>query len=162
MADGAALFVAGHSNLNGTAALALDKLGAAMAAMAKQKGLDGVTTLNLQGRFIAVPVALQLTAFQLVAANLAPVESAKLVPEYLRALTPIAEPRLDANSATSWYLFASPDQIDTIEYAYLEGNEGVYLETRQGYDVDGVEIKARLDFGAKAIDYRGMQKNTAT
>lgn len=161
MADGVALFHATHSNLNsgGGSALALSGLGTGMANLAKQKGLDGVTTLNVQGRFIAVPVALQLTAFQLIAANLAPAVSANLVPEYLRALTPIAEPRLDASSATAWYLFASPDQIDTIEYAYLEGNEGVYLETRQGYDVDGVEIKARLDFGAKAIDFRGMQKN---
>ena len=26
-------------------------------------------------------------------------------------------------------------------------------------DVDGVEIKCRLDFGAKAIDWRGLYKN---
>jgi hypothetical protein len=28
-----------------------------------------------------------------------------------------------------------------------------------GFDVDGIEIKARLDFGAKAIDWRGMHRN---
>jgi len=161
MGDGVALFHANHANLNSGAgsALALTGLGAGMAAMAKQKGLDGITTLNVQARYLAVPVALQLTAFQLVASNLAPAQSANVVPEYIRALTPIAEPRLDAASATAWYLFAAPDQIDTIEYAYLEGQDGVYIETRQGFDVDGVEIKARLDFGAKAIDWRGMQKN---
>ncbi len=161
MGDGVALFHANHANLNSGSgsALALSGLGAGMAAMAKQKGLDGITTLNVQARYLAVPVALQLTAFQLVAANLAPAQSANVVPEYIRALTPIAEPRLDAASATAWYLFASPDQIDTVEYAYLEGQDGVYIETRQGFDVDGVEIKARLDFGAKAIDWRGMQKN---
>ena len=27
------------------------------------------------------------------------------------------------------------------------------------FDVDGVEIKCRLDFGAKAIDWRGLYKN---
>ena len=37
--------------------------------------------------------------------------------------------------------------------------DGVYIETRMGFDVDGVEIKARLDFGAKAIDWRGLFKN---
>ncbi len=74
----------------------------------------------------------------------------------LRSLKPRAA------SATAWYLFASPDQIDTVEYAYLEGQDGVYIETRQGFDVDGVEIKARLDFGAKAIDWRGMQKNVGS
>jgi hypothetical protein len=164
MGDGVALFHANHTNLNtgGTSALALTGLGAGMAVMAKQKGLDGITVLNVQPRYVAVPVALQLTAFQLVAANLAPAQSANIVPDYIRALTPIAEPRLDASSATAWYLFASPDQIDTVEYAYLEGQDGVYIETRQGFDVDGVEIKARLDFGAKAIDWRGMQKNVGS
>jgi hypothetical protein len=161
MGDGVALFHANHSNLNtGTgSALALTGLGAGMAAMAKQKGLDGITVLNVQPRYLVVPVALQLAAFQMIAPNLAPAKSADLVPDYIRALTPIAEPRLDAASTTAWYLFASPDQIDTIEYAYLEGQDGVYIETRQGFDVDGVEIKARLDFGAKAIDWRGLQKN---
>jgi len=161
MGDGVALFHANHANLNtgSGSALGLTGLGAAMAAMAKQKGLDGATTLNVQARYLAVPVALQLTAFQLVAANLAPAQTANVVPEYIRALTPVAEPRLDAASTTAWYLFASPDQIDTIEYAYLEGQDGVYIETRQGFEVDGVEIKARLDFGAKAIGWRGMQKN---
>ncbi|MFN3326842.1 MAG: prohead protease/major capsid protein fusion protein, partial [Bryobacteraceae bacterium] len=161
MGDGVALFHANHANLNtGTgSALALVGLGAGMAAMAKQKGLDGITVLNVQPRYLVVPVALQLAAFQMIAPNLAPAKSADLVPDYIRALTPIAEPRLDAASTTAWYLFASPDQIDTIEYAYLEGQDGVYIETRQGFDVDGVEIKARLDFGAKAIDWRGLQKN---
>jgi hypothetical protein len=164
MGDGVALFHSNHSNLNTGAgsALALTGLGAGMAAMAKQKGLDGITVLNVQPRYLVVPVALQLAAFQMIAPNLAPAKSADLVPDYIRALTPIAEPRLDASSTTAWYLFASPDQIDTIEYAYLEGQDGVYIETRQGFDVDGVEIKARLDFGAKAIDWRGLQKNVGS
>jgi hypothetical protein len=164
MGDGVALFHATHANLNTGAgsALALAGLGAGMAAMAKQKGLDGTTVLNIQPRYLAVPVALQLTAFQLVASNFAPAQSSNVVPEYIRALTPIAEPRLDVASTTDWYLFASPDQIDTVEYAYLEGQDGVYIETRQGFDVDGVEIKARLDFGAKAIDWRGIQKNVGS
>ena len=76
------------------------------------------------------------------------------------SLAVIAEPRLDpASGAVPWYLVASPAAIDTIEYAYLEGQEGVALETRMGFDVDGVEVRARLDFGAKAIDWRGLYKN---
>jgi hypothetical protein len=82
------------------------------------------------------------------------------VPQSIRTLTPIAEPRLDAASDKAWYLIANPNQIDTIEYAYLEGQQGAYIESRNGFDVDGVEIKARLDFGAKAIDWRGLYKNS--
>ena len=73
------------------------------------------------------------------------------------------EGRLDAVASlgvTNWFMAVDPSQIDTIEYCYLEGQQGVYIETRQGFEVDGVEIKARLDFAAGAIDYRGLCKNT--
>ena len=88
------------------------------------------------------------------------VESADVVPSSIRSLAVIAEPRLDpASGAVPWFLVASPAAIDTIEYAYIEGQEGVALETRMGFDVDGVEVRARLDFGAKAIDWRSLYKN---
>ena len=68
---------------------------------------------------------------------------------------------LDVYKRQNWYTAADPSAIDTIEYCYLEGQPGVYIETRQGFEVDGVEIKARLDFAAAANDHRGLQKNTA-
>ena len=140
-------------------ALAVEAVGAARAAMAKQTGLDKKTVLNVRPAFLIVPASLELKAEQLVAQNLVPADSTKVVPQSIRTLSPISEPRLDANSPTAWYLAASPNQIDTIEYAYLEGQQGAYIETRNGFDVDGVEIKCRLDFGAKAIDWRGLYKN---
>ncbi len=160
MADGTALFHTNHKNLAGTgAALAVDAVGAARAAMALQTGLDKKTVLNIRPAFLIVPAALELKAEQLVAQNLVPAATSSVVPQSIRTLSPISEPRLDAASATAWYLAASPNQIDTIEYAYLEGQQGAYIETRNGFDVDGVEIKCRLDFGAKAIDWRGLYKN---
>ncbi|MCA3519123.1 MAG: peptidase U37 [Rhodobacter sp.] len=160
MADGNALFHTTHKNLAGAgAALDVASVGAARAAMALQTGLDKKTVLNIRPAFLIVPAALELKAEQLVAQNLVPADSAKVVPQSIRTLSPISEPRLDAASATSWYLAASPNQIDTIEYAYQEGQQGAYIETRNGFDVDGVEIKCRLDFGAKAIDWRGLYKN---
>ena len=160
MADGNALFHTTHKNLAGTgAALAVDAVGAARAAMAKQTGLDKKTVLNVRPAFLIVPASLELKAEQLVAQNLVPAATTSMVPQSIRTLAPISEPRLDAASETAWYLAASPNQIDTIEYAYLEGQQGAYIETRNGFDVDGVEIKCRLDFGAKAIDWRGLYKN---
>ncbi|WP_366780341.1 prohead protease/major capsid protein fusion protein [Thalassospira sp.] len=160
MADGTALFHANHKNLAGTgAALGVDSVGAARAAMRKQTGLDKKTVLNIRPAFLIVPASLELKAEQLVAQNLVPAQSGNVVPQSIRTLSPIAEPRLDGASETAWYLAASPNQIDTIEYAYLEGQQGAYIETRNGFDVDGVEIKCRLDFGAKAIDWRGLYKN---
>lgn len=160
MADGTALFHANHKNLAGTgAALDVSSVGAARAAMAKQTGLDKKTVLNVRPAFLIVPASLELKAEQLVAQNLVPAATSSVVPQSIRTLAPISEPRLDAASETAWYLAASPNQIDTIEYAYLEGQQGAYIETRNGFDVDGVEIKCRLDFGAKAIDWRGLYKN---
>jgi hypothetical protein len=161
MGDGVALFHGNHKNLTATGtALDVASLGKARAAMARQPGLDGKTVLNIRPTFLVVPSSLELTAEQLIAQNLAPATSANVVPQSIRSLSVIAEPRLDpASGAIPWYLFASPSAIDTIEYAYLEGQDGVFIETRNGFDVDGLEIKARLDFGAKAIDWRGMHKN---
>ncbi|MCA3448633.1 MAG: peptidase U37 [Rhodobacter sp.] len=160
MADGNALFHTTHKNLAATGtALAVDAVGAARAAMALQTGFDKKTVLNIRPAFLIVPAALELRAEQLVAQNLVPATPATVVPQSIRSLSPISEPRLDAASPTAWYLAASPNQIDTIEYAYLEGQQGAYVETRNGFDVDGVEIKCRLDFGAKAIDWRGLYRN---
>ena len=160
MADGNALFHTTHKNLAATGtALAVDAVGAARAAMALQTGFDKKTVLNIRPAFLIVPAALELKAEQLVAQNLVPATPATVVPQSIRSLSPISEPRLDAASPTAWYLAASPNQIDTIEYAYLEGQQGAYVETRNGFDVDGVEIKCRLDFGAKAIDWRGLYRN---
>ncbi len=160
MADGVALFHATHKNLAGTgAALSVTSVGEGRASMAKQTGLDKKTVLNVRPAYLVVPASLELAAEQLIAQNLVPAKTGDVVPQSIRTLTPIAEPRLDAISLTAWYLAASPAQIDTIEYAYLEGQQGAYIETRNGFDVDGVEIKCRLDFGAKAIDWRGLYKN---
>jgi hypothetical protein len=160
MADGKALFHADHKNLAGAgAAPSVTAIGDARTAMAKQTGLDRKTVLNIRPAFLIVPAALELTAEQLMAQNLMPARTSDIVPASIRTLTPIAEPRLDVASATAWYLAANPAQIDTLEYAYLEGQQGAYIETRNGFDVDGAEIKCRLDFGAKAIDWRGLYKN---
>jgi hypothetical protein len=160
MADGSALFHANHKNLAASgAALSVTAVGEARATMAKQTGLDKKTVLNIRPAYLLVPAALELAAEQLVAQNLIPAKTGDVVPQSIRTLAPISEPRLDIASATAWYLSANPAQIDTIEYAYLEGQEGAYIETRNGFDVDGVEIKCRLDFGAKAIDWRGLYKN---
>ena len=164
-----ALFAAGHNNLlTGTpssidptvaGSAALGALGLGRGELRRQKGPQG-TPLNLVPRFIAVPTALETYMLQVVfPIDIASSDETKVVPQWVRSLVPIVEPRLDAASSTAWYLFADPAQVDTVEYCYLEGQQGVYIETKQGFEVDGIEIKARMDFGAAAIDYRGMQKN---
>jgi hypothetical protein len=82
-------------------------------------------------RYLLVPSDLE-TAADKITAPLVPAQSSNVVPQSIRTLTPIAEPRLSDAGATAWYLAADPATIDTIEYAYLERQEGVYIETRMG------------------------------
>lgn len=159
MGDGVAMFHANHGNLAGTGTvISVASLGEARTGMRKQKGLNG-RFINVMAKYLLVPAALETIAEQFVTqTNIVYTKSTDYNP-FANKLQVVAEPRLDAASAISWYLAADPAQIDTIEYAYLEGQEGVYLESRVGFDVDGVELKARLDFAAKAIDWRGFWRN---
>lgn len=161
MADGVQLFHATHANLiaSGGAAPSVTTLGATRTLMRKQKGLDATTKLNIRARYLLVPVELETGVEQLLKTINYADASSNAVPQSLKNLEVIGEPRLSDNSAVIWYLAADPSQIDTIEYAYLEGNEGAYIESRMGFDVDGMETKVRLDFGCNVIDFRGFAKN---
>ena len=120
--------------------------------------------LNLAPSYLIVPAALEQTAYNLTSANYVPATKAE-INEFRSggrtAVMPVVEPVLDANSATSWYLAAANSQVDTVEYCYLDGAEGPVIESEVGFETDGVSYKCRLDFAAKAVDYRGMLKATA-
>lgn len=162
LSDNVALFhAASHFNYTSSGTvISIDSLGVAKKLMRLQKTIKGVV-MNLTPQFLIVPAQLESVAWQYVTPDYFPATAATVNP-FRGQLQLIVEPRLDATSGVSWYLAADNSQIDTIEYCYLEGNNGVYIETRQGFDVDGMEIKARLDFAAKAIDYRGLYKNLGT
>jgi Mu-like prophage major head subunit gpT len=159
MGDGVVLFHANHSNLAGAAAaIAIDSIGIGRAAMRNQKALDGVELLNINPRYLCVPPSLETKADQFVSTNLVASQASSVNP-FAGRLEVIAEPRLEAASAIAWYLAASPDQIDMIEYGFLAGEDGPVLESRIGFDVDGLELKCRHDVAAKIIDHRGFFKN---
>lgn len=69
---------------------------------------------------------------------------------------PVLDPHI---TDKKWFLVSDPAFCDTIEYAYLDGEDGLFTEMRNGFEIDGLEIKARLVFGAKAIDWRGLYMN---
>ncbi len=63
------------------------------------------------------------------------------------------------SSTTRWYMSGDPAQIEGQEFAYLAGEEGPQTETCAGFEVDGVEVKVRLDFGAAFLDWRSWYVN---
>jgi hypothetical protein len=175
MGDGVSLFSAsGHASGRNLAASpgapAVATLNAAFVNMMTQKGLTTDAIINVQPRYLIVPVALAATALQLVGSLADPVAGGSSTtgnsntlniygPNGPRPLQVIAEPQLDGASAASWYLSADPAQIDTVEVTFLQGEEAPVLESEWDFDRDVWKYKVRQTFGVKAIDWRGLFKN---
>ncbi len=62
-------------------------------------------------------------------------------------------------TGTRRYLFADPAVAPVILVSFLVGQREPVLETQDGWRVDGVELRARLDVGVDVVDYRGAVTN---
>ena len=153
MSDGYALFSTQHGNLGTGADITVESVGAARAAMAQQKSAEG-GFITVRPVYMVVGPLMETKAEQFLSTTNAALPGD--VNPFAGKLQLIVEPRI---TDKSWYLFADPRAIDTIEFSHLEGQEGVYIETQPGFDVDGIKTKARLDVGGAPIDWRGMYKN---
>jgi len=159
MGDGVVLFHATHANLDTVnAAIAVAPIGKGRAAMRVQKGLDLVTLLNLNPAFLIVPAALETVADQFVSAALMASAPGSVNP-FAGRLQVISEPRLDANSVTAWYLATAVPQCPVLFHGTLDGQPGPEVTQEQGFDVDGVRMKCRIDVAFKAADFHGVWKN---
>lgn len=159
MQDNVALFDAKHGNVAGTGeALSVKAIAKAITAMRRQKGITGEATLNITPKYLVVPPELEMTAYQIVNSTAAVdgVNSGVANP-YKGRFIVVADAELTYPDA--WYLVADATQHDTIEVTYLNGVETPRLETRQGFDVDGIEYKVAFDCGVSALDFRGLYKN---
>ena len=155
LSDNKTLFHADHGNKAGSGAAISDTtLSAARLALRTQKGVED-RTIRVTPKNLLVPPALETDAEKWLA-TVAPAKAADVNP-FSGSLSLVVEPRL--TSATRWYVTADPGEIDGLEYAYLSGNEGPQVESRSGWDVDGVEIRVILDFGAGFVDHRGWFMN---
>jgi len=162
MGDGKALFHTDHGNLaSAAAAIDVTPLNVAFKAMAIQKDLSGKKRLNIRPTYLLAPVSIMGAAEQFFKTpliggvsnkpNLANIYSGDSV------LKRIYEARLDDGSVTAWFL-AGP-KGKTVKVFFLNGQKTPYLESRQGWTVDGTEFKVRIDAAAKATDFRGLFKN---
>ena len=168
MADGNALFSAAHANYIGAGDIDLGPMTAAERAMMIQTGLDGTTLISAPPKFLIVPPTKKVQALQFVSTNMLAAQIDKINP-FAGQLVVICEPRLEVGitigtlsatgSAYAWYLAADKNAIDIVELVFLEGQSGPVIESRIGFDVDGLEIKCRHDVGAKVIDHRGLFKS---
>lgn len=158
MSDKNPLFSAEHKNLI-THALDISGLSTARKAMRLQQNPSN-SVLNIPPKFLLVPVELEDRAEQLLRSTSLPdALNSGVANPYNNALTLLTEARLDASDAAAWYMLAAQG-MDTIEVAYLDGVDAPYLEQQQGFSVDGVTYKVRIDAGVAPLDWRGLVKST--
>lgn len=159
MQDGVALFDDKHGNVAKTGeALSVKAIAKAVTAMRRQKGIAGTANLNITPKYLVVPPELEMLAYQILnsTADVTGVNSGVVNP-YKGRFTIVSDPELTDPDA--WYVVADSAQHNTIEATFLNGVQTPRLETRQGFDVDGIEYKVALDFGASVLDFRGLYKN---
>jgi hypothetical protein len=168
MSDNKLLFAAEHNNIKTGAgsALTLDALRAARTAMRKQTGSAAANEtglpLNISPRFLLVSSDLETEGGILTSANYQPTtrqDANEFANGQRNALELIVEPLLDA-APTAWYMAADSSEIDTIEYCYLDGQEGPVIEQKAGWETDGFEFKCKHRFAAAAVNWRGLVKST--
>ncbi|MEJ1161785.1 prohead protease/major capsid protein fusion protein [Prosthecomicrobium sp. N25] len=154
MSDSKRLFHADHGNLAASGgAIGETPVSAARLAMRSQKDASG-QLISVTPKYLVVGAELETTAEKFLA-SIAPATTDDVNP-FSGKLTLVVEPRVSGND---WYIVADPAEIDGLVYANLEGESGPQIETRSGFDIDGVETRIRLDFGCAFLDWRGWYRN---
>ncbi|WQI22622.1 Clp protease ClpP [Stenotrophomonas maltophilia] len=160
LADGKPLFHADHGNLLPAALISTASVDAMQAAMALQKSPSGqIIQVPMKG--LLTPITLRGTARTVRTAEYA-VGGApgSNDPNIVRDTFDVwGDGRLDQKDKKAWYGIANSAYVDGIVVGYLDGNETPYLEQHQGFTVDGVAWKVRLDAAPAIADYRGLYKN---
>ncbi len=157
--DSQPLFHSNRSNINTTAAaITVASIEGDRAVMRSQMDPNSQEYLDLQPAVLLVPVGKRGDALTINDAQFDPADSKFQKPNTVRGLfrEVIDTPRI---SGTRRYLFADPAVNPVFLVSFLEGQQEPVLETQDGWRFNGVEMKARLDFGVDVVDYRGAVTN---
>ena len=158
MGDGTALFHGNHGNLGTAGVVGTTTIAEAIKLLALQKDIGGKRRLNIAPKFFIAPSSLAQAAQTFFGSSVIGTQAnPNQINIYAGLCELIFEPRLFDDSATAFYL--AGDKGKTVNVYFLNGNQAPYMETKQGWNVDGVEYKVRIDAGAKAIDWKSLLKN---
>lgn len=155
--DGKALFDASHKNTITNAVLDIANIDKGIQLMNSFVNARG-EPLAIEPEFMLLPTSMYTRGLQLIKS--ASVEGADANSGIINPLrdivTPVKSARLQAADEKSWYLINK----EAIEVSYLDGIDTPYMEQQNGFTVDGVSTKVRIDAGVNVIDYRGIVKVT--
>ncbi len=163
MGDGVKLFDPGHRNVADKASsITIDSLSEARTKIRLHTGQAG-RLLNLSPKILLIPAALETKAQQYLSQSylygVMKAQAEQNVNPFAGAFQVVVEPRLDAKSPTTWYMVVDPGMIDTMELAFLEGQSGPYIDSRQGFETSGIEWIVRMEYGVAPIEWRAFYRN---
>lgn len=147
-------------NVGTGAALSVASLDADRVKMAQQRDVGSNEFLSLRPQVLVLPIGLggqariyNQSQFDADASNKYAVPN-KVVGLFSQI---IDTPRL---SGTRRYMFADPNIAPAIVVAFLEGQgEGPVLDSKEGWRVDGNEMRVRIDYKVQPFDPKGALTN---
>lgn len=158
----------GHNNLaTGAGAPSVTTLNTLTLKMMEMTGLNTAsskTFLNLMPKFILAGPALRGTILELlgstsyVAANI----NSGVKNIWEDSLTPVIDAELGTSGGgldTTWYLAADNRDVDTVEYAYLQGLETPAMDKEMAFSRLAIRFRIYQAFATKALDFRGLQRH---
>lgn len=170
-ADGKALFSSAHKNILGGAssALSAESLKKAIQLYLDQTDADG-QPIAVEPKYLLVPTALKHLAVELTrGATLIMSGSDNTVRPAINVLADenlqvVSSPYLGnsaytGSSQSAWYLFGSPNTIDTFELGFLKGKRTPTVERGEtDFNTLGMWFRVYFDLGVREQDHRGMVK----
>jgi len=164
MSDGKTLFHADHGNISTGAALSAAAIDADRVAIGGQTDPSGNELLDLRPAFLLIPLSLGSTARGINENQYDPDTVANKAQYKTNSVRGLFRDVIDTArlTGTRRYLFADPSVAPVIEVDFLDGAQEPFLDSMEGWDIDGTEWKVRLDVGVDAVDYRGAVTNAGT
>ncbi|MBI5523361.1 MAG: hypothetical protein HY910_12090 [Desulfarculus sp.] len=164
MGDGKALFHADHSNIATIPAFDVDGLGLAIQKMNAQMDLRKKRRIRVPPTFFLAPTALYVTAEKFFGSEVIGTQAEPNIKNPFTGIFPqpnrVYEPRLDDFGANIFFLAGPKGR--TVKVFFLLGNKTPYIDWQGDWDTDGRKGKVRIDVGAKAMDWRGLERVTIT
>lgn len=159
LVDGKTLFHADHGNIATAAgAPTVDIIDKMRQQMAQFQDKDKNDFLDIRPALALAPLALGSTLRLLNQAQYEPTAQMFEKPNIVAGLfrDVIDTPRLTGNP---WYVFADPSEEPVLEVNFLNGVQTPYMESEEGFTVDGIRWKIRMDYGIGAVGFRGAIRN---
>ncbi len=164
MADGTALFAAGHANdLSPDTALGATGLSGLRKLLRLQTDPDG-KVLNLTPKTLVVGPSLETTGKQLVSSQIWPAAAGNV--NTFVGTEIVVEQELEAagvSGATTRYLMAAdPALVAGFEIAYLEGNRTPRIQSEMDFDTSAMKTKAEFEVGLCVPNHRAWVRSNGT